>query len=95
MFTSENVEKVFEGFLSDFSTRDIDDALHAHAISRIEHEAHIGEDILDLLSFIELHSSKDAIGDIFANQRLFYESGLTIGSVEDSESRVISFEPPC
>ena len=85
MFSIHDPYEILEGFLPDFSTGDIDDTLEGHRIHRIIDEADIGEDILDLLSLIELHSSIDAVGDVFSNQGFFYKTGLPIRAVEDSE----------
>ena len=92
MLSLEYFCEVFQGFLSDLATRNIDNPLQTHRIIRIEDETHIGEDILDFLSLIELHSPIDTIGDILADKRLFDQPRLSIRPVEDSEIGVISLQ---
>jgi soluble P-type ATPase len=88
MLSIHDFHEIFERFFPDFPTRDIDDALEREAIERIIDEADIGEDIFDLFAFIELYSSVDTVGDIFADERFFDESRLAICTIEDSKMRV-------
>ena len=88
VFTCEYFEKIFEGLLSDLAAWNIDDALQTHRIIRVEDEAHIGENVLYLLSLIELHSTKNPIRNIFSDEGLFDEPRLTIGAIEDCPVRI-------
>ena len=92
MLSLEYFCEVFQGFLSDLATRNIDNPLQTHRIIRIEDETHIGEDVFDLLSLIELHSSIDSIRDILADEGFLDQSRLAIRPIEDSEIGVISLQ---
>ena len=65
------------------SRRDIDDPLQTEAIRRVRDQFQIGQDILDLFSFIKLHPSHDGIGDSVLDQFVFQGPGLGIDPVKD------------
>jgi hypothetical protein len=85
MFSFENFEEVLEWFLSDLATWDIDNTLETHTIERIEYDANIRKNVLDLSAFVELHSTENSIWDILADERFFEKTRLSVGAIENSE----------
>lgn len=61
-------QECFHGFFSDFATRHIDDASQADGIVRIEKEAKVREDVLNLLAFVEPDSPIDFVWDPRSNE---------------------------
>ena len=78
----------FKRFFSDSARRYVDNAFQAHGVFVVEQQADIGKNVFYLFAFIEFHSTKYPIWDIFADERLFKESRLSVSTVNDSEIRI-------
>lgn len=89
MLAVHDLDEILERFFSYLSTGDIDDALQGEGIFRIIDDTDIGKDILDLFPLIELHTSVYSIWYIFADERLFEKSRLSVSPIEYCKRGII------
>ena len=55
---------------------------------RVDHEAHVSERVLHLLSLVEPDAADDLVGDTFSHQRVFYRARLRVGPVQNRHHRL-------
>ena len=77
--------KFFYAGISDSALRYIDDSFEGDIVLWVYHNLHIGEEILDFSSLIEVHSPHNLVGNVPCNALLLKETGLGVRTVEDCE----------
>src|SRR5262249_51600206 len=74
--------------LADAARRHVDHPAQADVVVRVDHQAHVGERVLDLLALVEPHAADHLVADALTHQRVFYRARLGVGAVENRDGRV-------
>ena len=77
--------KFFYAGISDSALRYIDDSFEGDIVLWVHHNLHIGEEILNFSSLIEVHSTHNLIRNVPCNALLLEKTGLGVRTVEDCE----------
>ena len=75
--------RLVDGGVADAALWLVDDAAQADRIGVVIDDAHVGDDVLDLLAVVEALAADDAVGDAGADQRILDGVGLGVHPVED------------
>ena len=86
--TTQYFEKILQRLLSDLASWDVHDTLQTHHIERIEYNANICKNIFYLSAFVKLHTSEYLVWDVLSDEGFFYETRLSVGTIEYSEVRI-------
>ena len=62
--------RLIDGGVADAALWLVDDAAQADRIGAVVDDAHVGDEVLDLLAVIEALAADDAVGDAGADQRI-------------------------
>ena len=89
---------VLHGCLSHFLHRRItdstggivDDALQGLLVVGVDHDAEVGDDVLDFLALVEAQPAVDAVRDVLLAEGLLKAATLGVGAVENGEVAVLA-----
>ncbi|CDC95621.1 putative uncharacterized protein [Alistipes sp. CAG:268] len=71
------------GRIADAAGRVIDDAAEGLVVARVDHQADVGQHVLDLLVVVERRALVDAVGDAAAAEVVLEHGRLVVRAVED------------
>ena len=72
----------------------VDDPLHRQIVQGIVHGLHVGQQILDLFSSVEVYSPNDLVGNIGQQEFFLKQPGLGVSPVEHREIPVMILSGP-
>ena len=80
----KRVDRV-DGDVADLARRHRDDAREAQRVPRVEAEAHVGDQVLDLAPLPESNAADQPVGNATSGQHVFEGARLCVGAVEHRE----------
>ena len=71
--------------VADAPRRHVEHAVQADRVERVEDEAQVGEQVLDLAAFVEARAADEPVGQALGDEALFQGAGLGVGAVHDGD----------